>query len=353
MKNLKKAVMIAMAVIFTLSGLSVAKLDVAWAENLNQSKDWPITKKTDTKIAQFSATGRSIAVIDEDGYLWMWGNDAVEAFGDGLDGDYTGQYVVEVLEPVQIMPGKKFKKVGLGSCFCAALDLEGKLWNWGINAWRGTLGDGTEISRSTPVNVMPDKTFLDIEVGNDETFALDDQWNLWGWGCIHYDYTINAEGLDEIGEPNPTLLLSGKKITYMHDDGMGLSVVDEDGKLWQYHVCSSAPPIAAAEPEWEQIDILNGLKVKEANLTGRVHNSGTNSIIDENGDLWLWKNELGHVVYLEDEYSEKPELVKKNVRHYFGRGNRVDNWTSSAAIDNNGKLIMWGSSTERCHLSFN
>jgi hypothetical protein len=66
-----------------------------------------------------------------------------------------------------------------------AIDLEGAVWCWGAND-RGQLGDGTEIDRSAPVQVMGLPLASEIECGGEHTCVIDAEGSLWCWGDNTY-----------------------------------------------------------------------------------------------------------------------------------------------------------------------
>ncbi|MDE6107310.1 MAG: hypothetical protein K2F83_01370, partial [Oscillospiraceae bacterium] len=83
-------------------------------------------------------------------------------------------------------------KTGAGINFTVALQSDGTVWTWGVNN-AGQLGDGSSTNRSEPVQVVIDvygtplKNITAIAVGDAFTVALDKDGFVWTWG-------LNANG---------------------------------------------------------------------------------------------------------------------------------------------------------------
>ena len=77
----------------------------------------------ETKIVDVSAGWSHNLALDQDGGLWVWGNNEQGQLGDGTT---TTSYV-----PKQIMKGHKFRFIEAGKGCSAAIDLNGYLYVWG------------------------------------------------------------------------------------------------------------------------------------------------------------------------------------------------------------------------------
>lgn len=86
-------------------------------------------------------------ILKEDGTLWMYGSGKDGLFGDG-DASYHTVYSPE--DAVKVMSG--VRDIAMGNRHAMAIKNDGSLWAWGWNEY-GQLGDGTKVSRSTPVKV--------------------------------------------------------------------------------------------------------------------------------------------------------------------------------------------------------
>jgi alpha-tubulin suppressor-like RCC1 family protein len=123
--------------------------------------------------------------IKSDGTVWSWGNNQWGFIGDGT--------TISRSSPVQILSGKTITYVGLkGNAGGLALESDGKLWSWGINSPYGSVGDNTNISRSSPVQVAG--SWTSVSGGNYFVLAIRSDNTLWSWGY---------NGYGELGLPIP------------------------------------------------------------------------------------------------------------------------------------------------------
>jgi alpha-tubulin suppressor-like RCC1 family protein len=110
--------------------------------------------------------------LKTDGTLWAWGrNDAYGRLGDGTK--------ISKSTPVQIGSDTNWVAISLGGFHTVALKANGTLWAWGCG---GFLGDGTYIDRYTPVQIGSDTNWSTIATRYENTVALKTDDTLWAWG---------------------------------------------------------------------------------------------------------------------------------------------------------------------------
>ena len=130
------------------------------------------------------STGKSVqtmSAIKTDGTLWTWGRNQLGQLGDGTT---TGSN-----SPEQIYGGgTNWKTVSNGYFTTSALKTDGTLWCWGYNGdvnvyglW-GTVGDGTSIHRSSPVQISGGGTnWKVVAMGGKQAIAIrDDSADIFG-----------------------------------------------------------------------------------------------------------------------------------------------------------------------------
>jgi alpha-tubulin suppressor-like RCC1 family protein len=209
-----------------------------WGANGNgQIGDNSTTTRSTTPVSvagavktfcEISMGGRHSLAIDKNGRAWGWGYN-----GQGQLGDNT---LVSKRTPVSILGTvKTFCKIfgptddGL---YSLAIDKNGRVWGWGENGV-GNLGDGTTVSKRTPVAISgPLRTFCQISGGQGHTLAIDKNGRAWAWG-------FNAIG--QLGDNSVTSRLApvsvlGAVKTFCKIMGAANSsfAIDKYGKIWAW-----------------------------------------------------------------------------------------------------------------------
>jgi len=116
------------------------------------------------------AGGVISAGLKSDGSVWAWGglNDTV---GDGTSNPRSS--------PTSVVGGHSFIKIASGPRgIMTGLKFGGQLWAWGKPYNDDSAGDGTTLTRTSPVLVSGFHTFVDIAMMG----GLDSDGIPWGWG---------------------------------------------------------------------------------------------------------------------------------------------------------------------------
>ncbi|WP_379134193.1 RCC1 domain-containing protein [Paenibacillus sp. sgz500958] len=123
-------------------------------------------------------------------------------------------------------------QVSAGYGHALAVGVDGSLWSWGDNS-TGELGDGTFISRTTPVQVGTEHNWVYAAAGDKFSAALKKDGSLWMWGTnnknayINYEpNVINRNTPSRFGKDNDWVKISA-------GDG-GMAAIRKDGSLWQF-----------------------------------------------------------------------------------------------------------------------
>ena len=78
-----------------------------------------------------------------------------------------------------------WQKVSMGSHHALAIKNDGSLWSWGANFY-GQLGDGTSVSKSSPVQIGFSQDWSVISAGAGHSMAIKNDGTLWAWGFNKY-----------------------------------------------------------------------------------------------------------------------------------------------------------------------
>ena len=113
------------------------------------------------------------SALKSDGSCWTWGNNSYGKLGD--------QTTASKSSPVLVVGDHSFIQLSTGSNHSSALKSDGSVWSWGNN-FNGQLGDQTATNRSSPVLVVGDHSFMQIISIHNSTLALKSDGSIWSWG---------------------------------------------------------------------------------------------------------------------------------------------------------------------------
>jgi alpha-tubulin suppressor-like RCC1 family protein len=156
----------------------------SWGFNTNgRLGDGTITTRTSpvsivggfTDWHQIDAGLGHVAGVRQDGTLWSWGVNTNGRLGDGT--------TISRSSPISVVGGfTDWCQVSAGGFHSHGLRSNGTLWAWGVNS-AGQLGDGTLIDRSSPVSVVGGFTdWCQISTGINHNLAVRSNGTLWAWG---------------------------------------------------------------------------------------------------------------------------------------------------------------------------
>ena len=113
-------------------------------------------------------------LIKTDGTLWSMGQGLFGELGDGTN--------VRKSSPVQIGSLTTWSKIytGFGSNISGAIKTDGTLWMWGQNA-NGIIADGTTVNKSSPVQVgsLTDWAEITLSTNGGNASAIKTDGTLW------------------------------------------------------------------------------------------------------------------------------------------------------------------------------
>ncbi|MDP4184320.1 MAG: hypothetical protein Q8862_04050 [Bacteroidota bacterium] len=270
-------------------------------------------------------------VMDKSGQLWAWGNNGCGQFGDGTT---ENKYL-----PVKINSSLRFQKISAGVVHTLGIDTDGNLWSWGFNNHFGLLGDGTTVSKSTPVQIKSGTKFIAVSAGEYSSFAIDSDGNLWAWGdnvCAQLGDGA-TEGKSIL---TPIHVKSGIKFrSVAAGEGFTLAI-DSEGNLlaWGENKNGELGVGYSDIYYYSHAQVKAGTKFKTVSV--RYKHSVA---IDSDGNLWTWgDNYYGQLGDGTIVVKYTPIQVKIGTK--FKSASAGDGFT--VAIDNSGNLWVWG-----CNLS--
>lgn len=150
-----------------------------------------------------------------------WGRNAFGALGQGAFSPEHGA-------PNPIVDVDNFKFIAPGAWHTVALRGDGTVWAWGANAY-GELGDGTNVDRASPVQVVGLADIVAVAAGGDASLALRADGKVFGWGSDYYG---------QLGLPNsfyhyvPVEVPGIDCVTDISVGGFHSMLIKSDGTVW-------------------------------------------------------------------------------------------------------------------------
>jgi alpha-tubulin suppressor-like RCC1 family protein len=128
-----------------------------------------------TDWSQVSAGNAHSLGVRQNGSAWAWGL--------GTSGQLGDNTAVAKSSPVSVVGGfTNWCQVSAGSIHSLGVRTNGSLWAWGSNL-TGRLGDGTAVSRSSPVSVVGGFTdWCQVSAGGAHTIGIRTNGAAWAWG---------------------------------------------------------------------------------------------------------------------------------------------------------------------------
>lgn len=140
-------------------------------------------------VAHVSAGAEFACGLDDQGHAMCWGSNAQGRLGDGT------QTSRDLPTPV-IGITQTVTQVDAGHSHACAVDQAGALFCWGDN-YRGELGDGTQTSHSTPLQVTLPAAVAWVSAGKETTCAVLVSGAAYCWGYNNYGQVGIGEGAGE------------------------------------------------------------------------------------------------------------------------------------------------------------
>ena len=167
-------------------------------------------------------TGHTL-VITTNGELWAWGANSSGQLGDGT--------ILSRETPVRIGDAANWASVSTSASHSVALTESGELWAWGANS-SGQLGDGTTYTRFAPVRVGT-ANWASASAGGGLTVAITTSGQLWAWGAGTGSQTPvrigDAANWASVSGSGPT---TGTQFTGTSGETVIAVAITEDGMLW-------------------------------------------------------------------------------------------------------------------------
>ena len=214
--------------------------------------------------------------LHSDGSCWAWGEAAYGALGDS-------QSTVNRSSPNSVLGNITFAQVsGGGSQFTVGIDTNGHAWAWGLGTF-GQLGDRTATSKSSPVSVHGDHSFIKVSCGANCAFGIKIDGTVWSWGR-NADYAQLGDWTKTDRSSPVSVVGTGSAYSFVDVfSGAGVTVAREaNGKAWYWGYAALSP---GGQDSSSPISVVGAHTF--ANIYVGVFANGI-GLESSTGELWTW-----------------------------------------------------------------
>jgi alpha-tubulin suppressor-like RCC1 family protein len=279
--------------------------------------------------AQISSYGQFSVGLKTDGTIYSWG---LAGFGRTGTND-----IINKSSPVQIGALNTWYQISAGTGHAVAIKTDGTLWAWGSNSFSGSVGDGTGINRSSPVQIGSLTTWSQVSAGNYSTIALKTDGTIWMWG---YNNAGQLGRNNIANTSSPVQVGAGTDWAYVASGGSTLAI-KTNGTLWSWgdngfgrlgqNISSttdrSSPVQVGSLSNWSQATLgLHAVAVKT------------------DGTLWAWGANSGGQLG-KDTTDPRSSPVQIGSLTDWSEASAA-NGSHSAALKTDGTIWAWGNGNQ-------
>jgi alpha-tubulin suppressor-like RCC1 family protein len=182
-----------------------------------------------------------IGIAEEDGSLWGWGDNSEGQLGLPKERKHLSEGIFSNLGvyeggnksmPTQIPQTRNFTQVATGHQFSLALDIDGRVWSFGLNAF-GQLGLGDLKTRYSPTIILPlvDQCITSVSAGLQHGIVLDSNGKLWSFG--HNDF--GQLGLtDRVNRYSPQQVTWPRDVVQVSSGYYHNLILDSGSNVWAF-----------------------------------------------------------------------------------------------------------------------
>lgn len=260
------------------------------------------------------------------GTLWAWGQNVMGELGDGTQ--------VKKSSPVQIGSLTNWSQIASGYYHTIALKNNGTLWAWGDGS-AGSLGHGSATNRSSPIQIGALTNWVQVSAGHGgHSAGVRADGTMWCWGVNNFGQLGDGS---IIGKSSPVQVGALTDWAYVDCGGYFTVGMKRDGTIWSWGKNSygalgqnnavasiSSPVQIGALTNWASLSV------------GYEHVLA----LKKDGSLWSWG------------YNFNGQLGNNSLTNVSSpvQVGALTDWAKisagvyhSGAIKKNGTLWMWGS----------
>jgi len=264
--------------------------------------------------------------------LWTWGSNALGRLGDGT--------TLTRSSPVTVAGGgTTWRQIAFGKSSGGGIKTDGTLWMWGeAFTTGGALGDGTTIAKSSPVTTSGGgTTWLQIACGYRSSHALKTDGSIWGWG-------INSSGQMGDGttavKSSPVSVLGGTTWEAVARTDTAVAAIKTNNTLWTWGDFTSGQGGDGTTVNKSSPVTVAGSIANWARVCGGLNTFGA---VTADGKLYMWGDNTGGLLGDGTTINKSsPVTVAGTV---FTWKQVATSTSASVGIKLDGTLWSWGAGT--------
>lgn len=243
-------------------------------------------------VVATSSGGGHALVLTADGKIYAWGGNGVGQLGDGTQ---VSKSVPVQVDDSGVLAGKTVVAIAAGSSHSLALVSDGMVFAWGDNG-SGRLGDGTTEMRLTPVAVdtsgaLAGKTVVAISAGQYHSLALTSDGQVFAWG-YGFQGQLGNGSIDNQLTPvavDATGVLAGKTVTGISAGFYHSVAVTNEGKVatWGFNTTGQLGNNSTS-PSPVPVQVVATGSLAGKTVTEIKAGSGFNLALTSNGQVHAW-----------------------------------------------------------------
>lgn len=181
-----------------------------------------------TSIVAIAGGGTQSLALKNDSTLWAWGWNNNGQLGDGTTITRTSPVQVHGLGNIGFLTG--IISAAGGGLHSMALKNDSTIWAWGLNM-TGQLGDGTNTGKTTPVQVNNLTGIFAIAAAPYHSLAMKNDSTVWAWGSNSRGQLGDGTNTDT-NVPVQMIIPPSGGIKAIAGGGEYTVILKNDGTVW-------------------------------------------------------------------------------------------------------------------------
>jgi alpha-tubulin suppressor-like RCC1 family protein len=246
-----------------------------------EDKNSPVWISSGFQYLSYSAVaagGDHSLATTGDGKLWAWGNNEYGQLGDGTNLNKNTIVQVDSGKVCTWSPNCFYYLIAAGDYHSIALKTDNTLWAWGRND-HGQLGDGTYVNKNAPVQIGSNYHFTPIAAGGSHSLVLQTDGTLWAWGKNDFGQLGNGSTVDK---NIPSLVVGNFLYATIAAGGSHSFALKKDGTLWAWGR-NDHGQLGDGTNIDRSLPVLIGPGFKKI-AAGKAHSVA----LKTDGSLWAW-----------------------------------------------------------------